>query len=302
MTQNTVRRGFTMIELLTVIAIIAVLAAILFPVFATIREQARQSSTMSNLQSIYQGVKLYYEDEGRYPTSLFGYVQVQNGTNREFALGSPNLNSVVPMNQVTTLNPLYPYLFREQVKDLPAFSSGDELETNRSAFTEAYYPLNSPLGTGSINNGELSGGRRVVWLATKEGTCTIHGDADLPGDTYVEQPKLFYKMDAADIGPMVDANGKWVVDSVTKQKVYALHYTPDWTRYSGATCDTDGNGEPRVAQLKYKNPPTERTIITYNTHHAAIAGSGKVIALFLSGTAKKIDLKTGLNSFPLDYR
>jgi prepilin-type N-terminal cleavage/methylation domain-containing protein/prepilin-type processing-associated H-X9-DG protein len=42
------KSGFTLIELLVVIAIIAILAAILFPVFARVREKARQISCLSN--------------------------------------------------------------------------------------------------------------------------------------------------------------------------------------------------------------------------------------------------------------
>jgi prepilin-type N-terminal cleavage/methylation domain-containing protein len=305
MTKNTARTkrqsGFTMIELLTVIAIIAILAAILFPIFGTIREQARQSSTMSNMQSIYQGMRLYYEDEQRYPTSLFGYAQVMNNGVREFALPTSPSASVLPMDQATTLNPLYPYLFREQIKDLPAFSSGNEVVTNRAETTIAYYPPNSPLGAASvINNGVLTNGVPVE-QTDSSGACTFHGDPDLPNPNYAERAKIFYKMDAMDIGPMIDQNGVWVKDSAGN-RVYALHYTPDWTRLSGAACDINNNGQPYVAQLKYKNPPTERTIIKYNTHHAAIGNSGRVIALFLSGTAKKIDLRTGINSFPLNYQ
>jgi len=45
-------QGFTLIELLVVIAIIAVLSAILFPVFAKVREKARQTTCASNLKQI----------------------------------------------------------------------------------------------------------------------------------------------------------------------------------------------------------------------------------------------------------
>jgi prepilin-type N-terminal cleavage/methylation domain-containing protein len=43
--------AFTLIELLVVIAIIAVLAAILFPVFASVREKGRRATCLSNLSS-----------------------------------------------------------------------------------------------------------------------------------------------------------------------------------------------------------------------------------------------------------
>jgi len=45
-----------------VIAIIAILAAILFPVFAKAREKARQSSCMSNLKQIGLAVLQYAQD------------------------------------------------------------------------------------------------------------------------------------------------------------------------------------------------------------------------------------------------
>jgi prepilin-type N-terminal cleavage/methylation domain-containing protein/prepilin-type processing-associated H-X9-DG protein len=56
------RRGFTLIELLVVIAIIAILAAILFPVFAQVREKARQTACASNLRQIGAAFALYTND------------------------------------------------------------------------------------------------------------------------------------------------------------------------------------------------------------------------------------------------
>lgn len=56
------KRGFTLIELLVVIAIIAILAAILFPVFAKVREKARATACTSNMKQIGTGIMMYVQD------------------------------------------------------------------------------------------------------------------------------------------------------------------------------------------------------------------------------------------------
>ena len=69
---NTKKSGFTLIELLVVIAIIAILAAILFPVFAKVREKARQTSCSSNEKQWSLAIIQYVQDNDEsYP--LVGY-------------------------------------------------------------------------------------------------------------------------------------------------------------------------------------------------------------------------------------
>lgn len=71
--------GFTLIELLVAIAIIAILAAILFPVFATAREAGQRSSCQSNLKQIWHAFDLYVDDwDNRYPAAMF---RVESATN-----------------------------------------------------------------------------------------------------------------------------------------------------------------------------------------------------------------------------
>lgn len=60
--------AFTLIELLVVISIIAILASILFPVFARARENARRASCQSNLKQIGLSLQMYIQDyDGRVP-------------------------------------------------------------------------------------------------------------------------------------------------------------------------------------------------------------------------------------------
>jgi prepilin-type N-terminal cleavage/methylation domain-containing protein/prepilin-type processing-associated H-X9-DG protein len=67
---NTTKRGFTLIELLVVIAIIAILAAILFPVFAKVREKARQTSCLSNEKQLGLAFAQYVQDyDEKYPSA-----------------------------------------------------------------------------------------------------------------------------------------------------------------------------------------------------------------------------------------
>lgn len=62
------RRGFTLVEIIIVLAIISILTALAFPAFYAARGKARQLSCASNLHQIGLGVMMYIQDnDDRYP-------------------------------------------------------------------------------------------------------------------------------------------------------------------------------------------------------------------------------------------
>ncbi|MDQ8194690.1 type II secretion system protein [Coraliomargarita sp. SDUM461004] len=66
-------RGFTLVELLMVIAVIAVLAAILIPVITRVREKSHEVECRNNLRQIGVALNLYVQDHNqRFPGPLTG--------------------------------------------------------------------------------------------------------------------------------------------------------------------------------------------------------------------------------------
>jgi len=64
------KRAFTLIEILVVLAIIAVLAAILLPVLSRVREKGRAAVCQSNLKQIGTAITMYAQDWDYFPRAL----------------------------------------------------------------------------------------------------------------------------------------------------------------------------------------------------------------------------------------
>src|SRR4051812_48239586 len=71
------RKAFSLVELLTVIAILAILAAILFPVFIQVRNYARQYVAGQAMMKLTTSVAMYSTDyDDVYPVA---YYTLQDG-------------------------------------------------------------------------------------------------------------------------------------------------------------------------------------------------------------------------------
>ena len=60
-------KGFSMIELLTVTAVVGVLAAVAVPKFSSYKAKSCNSAAISDLRNVQTILEAYYEDYGQYP-------------------------------------------------------------------------------------------------------------------------------------------------------------------------------------------------------------------------------------------
>jgi len=70
--RSSMRKGFTLIELMIVVVILGLLATMVMPKILSKPDQARQTKAAVDIRSIQQALALFKTDTGRFPTTAEG--------------------------------------------------------------------------------------------------------------------------------------------------------------------------------------------------------------------------------------
>ncbi|MHA7633270.1 type IV pilin protein [Corallococcus sp. M7] len=95
--------GFTLIELMIVVAIIGILAAIAIPNFIRFQAKSKQSEAKTNLKALYTSQKAYFGEKDKYITDFkkLGFTP-EAGNRYSYGLAACNANQTVAAREYTT--------------------------------------------------------------------------------------------------------------------------------------------------------------------------------------------------------
>jgi len=196
------QRGFTLIELLVVISIIALLAAVLLPVFFSVRGKARQTVCVSNMRQIGMAISLYAQDAD----DLYPYGSDPSDT----YTASPNIWDSSPYagiaNHITPLRDiLVPYVQNNEIWHCPSDSGYTELDI--SAVNGNGVPLNAtPTAFQAFQTSYLYR-TEIALLHIPYGSLTAY---DAAGAQH----------EGSEVNVLMDGNGSWHGGLLVSQKRY----------------------------------------------------------------------------------
>ena len=158
---RSVHTGFSLVELLVVLAIISMLTAVLLPVFWTVRGRARQSACAANLHQIGGALAIYRQDyDGFFPYAADPADPFVPNLYVPFSPLVAQFNADVP-KLPTIQQVLQPYARSSAVYLCPSdtgFAVPDYMPAQMDAFPSSFekfgtsYMGNSVLGADRIND------------------------------------------------------------------------------------------------------------------------------------------------------
>ena len=257
--------GFTLIELLVVIAIIAILAAILFPVFAKVREKARQTSCASNLNQIGLAATQYLQDNDEMYSGSYHSVKLANGDT----------------GRISYMEMLYPYTKSVEVFHCPDASPGTRYSND--GCTNPEFNPQTYIGRTDYAYNTIISDR---WSGPDVGWPGGTGDDGIANQSVINSP--------AETIMMMDGNGltTGTYPNFNAGSQYNIWRTDDtdqngtFTKYGADGNDDTWNG--KVAPVQSFSPDHRHTdgfnILWYDGHVKFAKTTSKATPLYPNGS------------------
>jgi prepilin-type N-terminal cleavage/methylation domain-containing protein len=125
------RRGFTLVELMVSITIIAILSGIIFANFQTAKQRSRDAKRVSDIANLQLAIHAFYDRCGRYPAPDSNALpDLSDGTNCPTGITFKNFISTIPVPPAGTIDTKYRYIVRNDKQD---YYLGTLLENSSSS-------------------------------------------------------------------------------------------------------------------------------------------------------------------------
>jgi prepilin-type processing-associated H-X9-DG protein/prepilin-type N-terminal cleavage/methylation domain-containing protein len=182
--------GFTVLELLVTIAIMAVVAALLLPALQASKQKARSAQCVDNLHQLGLAAFLYWDDN-EWQTFPYLAGATNGGTLYWFGWLKPGPEGTREFNPVT--GPLYPYLQGRGVEICPSLDYSSTLYKYKARGAAFNYGYNLYLGKKSISTSQIEDTSEIVLFADSAQVNDFQAPAS------PERPLLeeFYYLDAS---------------------------------------------------------------------------------------------------------